>query len=133
MAKLIHVGRTNLESAFENHLKEGKSCTRDSGSAMLLLVYGVECGLKALLLDRRGVFSTEKLDDEDFTHDLDALLRKLGRPPSISHWPASIPKQEISPQQIHTVFRYGGKFASNELTALKTELLKICDWIKEQL
>lgn len=44
---------------------------------MLLQLYAIECGLKLILLQRRQQHSTAELADDDRTHDLDTLLKRL--------------------------------------------------------
>ena len=75
LCHMFHVGNRHLEDAFFRHRDVGLQ-ERPNDSHLLLPIYSAECGLKRLLLKSRSVHTTERLDEDDLTHDLDTLLRK---------------------------------------------------------
>lgn len=129
---MLHFGRKDLLKAFDTHTREALRDEGHSISSMLLLVYGVECGLKALLMQHRGVHSTARLDDDDLTHNLDELQKKLKCPLTIGRHMAIAPPEFIRPEDLHTVFRYGGQFEKKVLLDLHRKLTTLSTWIAEQ-
>jgi hypothetical protein len=128
----LHFGRHHLEGAFRAHRTLYRSGTT-SGSAMLLLCYAVECGLKLVLLVRRELHTTARLADDDLTHDLDDLQRKVGCGHRLGHWQATQPVcNHMAAPHLHELFRYGGKMESNKLNDLRARLETIVRWIEEQ-
>jgi hypothetical protein len=129
----IHLGRQHLKSAFYRHRTLGNPPSA-SDSHLLLLVYAVECGLKALLLERRGVHSTEKLADDDLTHDLDGLLRTLGARERFGHATlTSPPGVAVVCENIHQVLRYGGRFETACRTRVEASATSAIAWIEENI
>lgn len=130
---MLHVSPAELEKAFRRHASSGHGVATND-SRLLLLVYAVECGLKRLLLKQRGLKSTDRLDDDDLTHDLNHLLRKIGGRP---HFP-SIPIDkldgrpgQVSVEQLHEALRYGVGLTDRErIAAIIRELIL---WIHEEI
>lgn len=130
---MLHVSPAELEKAFRRHVSSGQGDAAND-SKLLLLVYAVECGLKRLLLRQRGLKSTHRLDDDDLTHDLNSLLRKLGGRPSFP----SIPigkldgrASQVSVDQLHEALRYGVSLADRSRVADIVSNLIL--WIREEL
>ena len=132
MPKKFHVGRQHLERAFRQHMSLGQSALT-TDSHLLLLLYAVETGLKRLLLQQRGLHSTERLDDDDLTHDLDQLLRTLGARERFGSCRAEPGAMTVSSDQLHEVFRYGGHLDSGRRRTVITLAQDIIDWIQESL
>jgi hypothetical protein len=100
---------------------------------LLLLVYALECGLKRLLLERRGVHTTAKFDEDDLTHDLDDLLKLVGEKPRFGMLRTAESKGQIPPGRLHEVLRYGVRL---EPAARGKVLKNVCDvlqWLEETL
>jgi hypothetical protein len=130
----VHLGRQILEKGFRTHLLAAGCGGLPPGSATLLLCYAVECGLKLVLLIQRSLYSTERLDDDDLTHDLDRLGAKVGCRERIGHIVTAQPAQmKIECQYIHVLFRYGGKLTAQDSAALQARLQGVALWIEEQL
>ncbi len=134
MSSKIHLGKSHLIDAFRNQRTASLMIHGLAPQKLLLLVYAVECGLKAVLLDQRSLHSTQRLADEDFTHDLDELQRKVGRAPTLGVITAQNPRNlKLTSQTLHSLLRYGGKLAMVDMTALTTKLDNIVEWIEEQI
>lgn len=131
---MLHVGRQQLQRAFHQHLS--KAADAQTASEMLLLIYAVECGLKCLLLYERGCFITNKLEEDDLTHNLDELLKKLGQSPRIGTYTLEEPRGTkeviIRADSIHQVFRYGATIPDAEKNTLRGKLKEMATWAREQ-
>lgn len=130
---MLHVSSAELEKAFRRHASSGHG-VETNDSRLLLLVYAVECGLKRKLLKQRGLKSTDRLDDDDLTHNLNHLLRKLNNRPHIPSIP--INKLDGRPgqvpvEQLHEALRYGVGLTDRERIA--TIVRDLILWIREEI
>lgn len=108
---------------------------RTSAASLLCGLYAVECGLKLILLGLRGIYTTAKLADDDLTHDLNRLLDLVGQrrrftPSQIAELPYD---QQVSPDEIHQLYRYGGRIPEPAERALAATLLELFDTLRENL
>jgi uncharacterized protein (DUF433 family) len=109
----VHVSERQLADAFRRHVAVLSSREENlTPSQLLLLVYGVECGLKRLLLQRRGLKNTKKLERDDFTHDLNELLKILNINKRFAVIRLETPdEKDVPSQRIHEALRYGRPIA----------------------
>jgi len=129
----LHFGRPQLEKAFRAHRKVGNSHA-PCNSGVLLLCYAAECGLKRVLLTARNVHTTEKLDDDDLTHDLDMLQKKVGCNVFLGRWRVNhSTHKNTNTSDLHQVFRYGGTMQAIDMHTLQTKLQEITSWIDENI
>ncbi len=132
-----HVKDSQLAKAFRRHAQTVRNGTNggatENDSYLLLLIYAIECGLKRILLENRGHKSTRKLDRDDLTHDLDALLKLVGQPPRFQTLKLVNPVEDAAPARIHEVLRYGGVLAAPSRKKVLDAASKVADWIEEQL
>jgi len=107
-ARLV-IGRTALNKAFRAHVEiSGIGKDRPvEPSALLLAVYAIECGLKSLLIDKRRVKTTAELDEEDLTHDLNALSVEVMQRKLFPENLTLSSEENISPARLHEALRYG--------------------------
>jgi len=129
---MFHVGSQHLEGAFFRHKTFGSSMD-PTDSHLLLLLYAAECGLKRLLLKQRSLHSTERLDEDDLTHDLDELLRKLGSPERFGICPAEPGPVSVHPERLHEVLRYGGRLQRERRAEIVSRAFSVLAWIEEAL
>ncbi len=130
----MHVGRRELERAFRRHAQVGnKEVVNDSG--LLLLIYAIECGLKRLLLETRGLHSTERLEEDDLTHDLDQLLKIVGGSPRFCF--ASIKldgaNEHINSEKLHQALRYGVRLHAQDRERIFKVVTNIVVWLEEAM
>ncbi len=139
---MIHVSQKNLDKSYR-HLKQECQRNRSGSNAKLLLfIYAIECGLKALLLKRKKRKDTFKLRENEgtksLTHDLRSLLTQLHSP---RHLPENFQFQTRSKVNetvplidLHQALRYGGTFhMQEEKINLESKLKEIDSWLQEAL
>jgi len=130
---MLPVSHKELEKAFRRHTTSGDGDVGND-SKLLLLVYAVECGLKRMLLKERNHTSTARLADDDLTHDLNHLLKKLGgspKFPSIQIDRLDGRAEQVSVDRLHEALRYGVRLTDREkISKVVRELLA---WIREGL
>jgi hypothetical protein len=129
---MFHVGGQHLEGAFFRHKALGASMD-PTDSHLLLLLYSAECGLKRLLLKQRSLHSTARLDEDDLTHDLDELLRKLGSRERFGTCPAEPGPVSIPSERLHEVLRYGGRLPRERRAEIASRASSVLAWIEEAL
>jgi len=128
----VHASLRELKKAFHRHRDAGTNNVESNDSHLLLLIYAIECGLKALLLNSRKVHSTERLDRDDFTHDLDELLRLLGQAPRFG--PITLePNVNVPPLRLHEALRYGRRLSQGSRQKVSTAVNHVIDFIEENL
>jgi hypothetical protein len=76
-------------------------------SMLLLAVYGVECGLKSLVLNYGRKESTATLEPEFLTHDLNFLSNQIYRKKFFPEQIAIKPKGNVAIVRLHEALRYG--------------------------
>lgn len=124
--------RREMERAFRTHCSYHG--LNNSSSHRLLLVYAVECGLKALIMQDRRVNDTQGLaPDYDISHDLREGL-KLVRAPRVLAIRRTITKQKnpqnVFPKELHQAFRYG--IHIEDEPGVVDDLKKVVAWLKEK-
>jgi hypothetical protein len=132
---MLEVTRRELEKAYRGHRGHYGQCS--SHTHCLLLVYCVECGLKALLMRYHRVDRyTELPASSQVSHDLrDALMllrapaNLVIRPTKTAH--ARVPQQPVASRELHQAFRYG--IAVESQADVTADLEKIVTWIEERL
>lgn len=139
MAK-FHVRQSDLRRAFRQRRQTAQD-DKPNDSRVLLRAYAAECGVKLLLLRRRGLASTDMLAEDDLTHNLDKLLTDLGyagdgfgsfrveEPPPA---PGAALRQ-VGCDQLHEVLRYGGLFERENRVRLLQRLDEVMQWVEENL
>jgi hypothetical protein len=129
---MFHVGRQDLARAFHRQ-RQISSNDESCDSHLLLLLYAIECGLKQQLLHTRGVHSTERLEEDDMTHDLNELLQKIGSRERFPQQRANPGAQDVPVVVFHQVLRYGGRFDEASRTAIRKRAKEIAEWIAVEL
>jgi hypothetical protein len=130
---MLAAGVSELRSAFNRLLAKS---TADSESDYLLLFYAVECGLKALILHRARLRSTDQISDPQIkgTHDLSRLAKELRMPASVAGACASFRTQRDSLSydigHAHQAWRYGIRIAGPDEQLLVAWLRALATWIK---
>lgn len=126
----VDVGKQDLESAWNRHRSAAREVT-ENDSLLLLLVYAVECGLNLVLLVQRGLHHTSQIADDDrFGHAIDRLAKRLGAP-GVAGFTAERPAQYVAPEDLHSLFRYGGRLSRTDRQRLVARLNEIMAWIEE--
>lgn len=86
------------------------------------------------MLDQRGLYTTDKLADDDLTHDVNTLLRRLGQPTRFRSSAANAPSGlKVHPHQFHELYRYGGLLKSHPEQELRQGLLHLFSYIEENV
>lgn len=129
----IHVSNRQLRDAFRRHHASGRNGADMADAHLLLLVYAVECGLKELLLRRRGIKNTSKLDRDDLTHDLDDLLKLLGQTPRFHGVKLQEPDEDVPAQRIHEALRYGRRLLRGSREKLLHAIREVTVYIEENM
>ena len=135
LAKMLDVTRRELEKAYYSYRNHYGQCS--SHPLCLLLVYCVECGLKALLMRHHRVDRYSALPaDSQVGHDLMAALIRLRAPANLTIRRASTvhsraPQQPITPNQLHQAYRYG--IPIDPHSDINADLQTVVAWIEERL
>lgn len=116
-----HVVASNLLSSSDQDL--------DRASAHMLLFYGVECGLKALLvMEQRG-------QHLEYSHDLAAIVKELRIDPA--GWPQNFTirhdPENHSSKDSHLAWRYGIRVSDKSLPQLKAGLDGLVAYLESRL
>ena len=139
---MIHVSQKKLDKSYRHLKRECKKNSPGSNAKLLLFIYAVESGIKALLLKRKHITDTFKLWKNEATQNLTHDLRRLLTHASYSHrlpenfkfLTRSKTPETVSLVDLHQALRYGGTFFdSSEKKSLETKLQKIDSWLQEEL
>lgn len=129
----LHTSRREMERAFRNH-----KVLAGSGKGLshkLLLVYAIECGLKAELMKRARVEEYHSLPEEQrFGHNLREALRLLRVPATLTIRATQTNQREpqnVAPDRLHQAWRYGIECAGEE--DLLKDLEAILRWLERAL
>jgi hypothetical protein len=128
-----HVSSEQLKGAFRRHRDAGRDGAERSDSCLLLVIYAIECGLKRILLDRRGKKTTVKLDKNDLTHDLDHLLKLVGQPPRFHAVSLVEPDEDVGPDRIHEALRYGRRLSEPSRGKLLAAARTVLKYLEENI
>ncbi len=139
---MIHVSQKRLAKSYRHLKQEYKRNSSGSNAGLLLFIYAIESGVKALLLKRKNIIDTFKLqkneENSSLTHDLRLLLANLHSPHRIPEnfqfLTRSTKPETVSQIDIHQALRYGGTFYDpDEKNRLESKLGKIDSWLQEEL
>ncbi|SLM31717.1 hypothetical protein MTBBW1_410072 [Desulfamplus magnetovallimortis] len=139
---MIHVSQKKLDKSYRHLKQECKKNHTDSNAKLLLFIYAIECGIKALLLKRKNMADTFVLQNNEgtanLTHDLQALLCNLHAPYRFSSdfkfLTRSKTPETVPVKDLHQALRYGGTFYNREdKDKLKKKLDQIDSWLQEAL
>lgn len=105
----------------------------------LLLVYSIECGLKALIMKEHNAENYDDLREEyQVHHDFMLALTHLHAPPELQATWTRIetshsrpPQQRVLPKDLHQTFRYGIPISNHPEVVAK--LQRILNWLKDRL
>lgn len=115
---MLHFSKQELKKAF---LKFSQISRSNSGPTqikkdfLLYAIYAVECGLKYLFLKDRRIHTTKRLAEYDDstsikTHDLNSLLRKVRMREQLPQFQRmDARRKNISSEELHVLYRYGGE------------------------
>ena len=125
----LHATRRDLDRAYLANIKAVDTCS--GGPASLLLFYGLECGLKAVIMKERGANITSELPlIAEIGHDLRACLKALNAPATLK-LSSTRTKQErtqtVANPLLHQAFRYGVELEDGK--EIIEELKKVHEWL----
>ncbi|GAA3507565.1 hypothetical protein FHR32_001183 [Streptosporangium album] len=129
----VDVGRNQLRASFAAH-RDASHALEEGASTALLLFYSVECGLKAILLDRRNWRSTSDLPKHLKSHNLHDLAKELLLPSPLCELMVDCtgrkgPGERVAFGDLHQAWRYGRaleKKGEERAIAVLRELLGWC-------
>ncbi len=127
----LHVSREQLKKASRRHANAGGDPAGADDSRLLLLIYALECGLKSVLLRRRGLHFTSKLDEDDLTHDLDDLLKLCGEAPRFRSFKVEEPVEPAAPKHLHEALRYGRRMTGESRRKVVEAVEHVLHWLEE--
>jgi hypothetical protein len=119
-------------------------CLRDAAasatgdSAHLLLFYGVECGLKAAYLGKRGINGrgTSDLPQELRNHDLRRLAKELKLDGSRTHQLSACQRrhthEQVDHQDLHQAWRYGAALNADDEKKAVQVLNGLSEWCRKE-
>ena len=129
-----HVSYDQLAKAFRRHRQLGLvDDVEKNDSSLLLVIYAVECGLKAILLQQRGKTTTRYLEKDDLTHNLDDLLKLVGWPPRFGAVRLEEPEEHVPPDRIHEALRYGRRLKHQSRVDVLKAARKVIDDVQSNL
>ncbi len=133
---MIPAGRTELRKVCDKHFHVSEN--EHLPSYYLLLFYAVECGLKAVYLQRRKFSRTDQITDETLrkSHDLMTWSKELRLPASITGKNTSFRLQRDNTyrwriSRAHEAWRYGVVIEPADEEELISWLKRVYDWVKE--
>ncbi len=134
-----------LERAWRE-LRRSSQATPRCNSHRLLMVYAVECGLKAVWLRRQHRNLFEGQDVARFSHDLNKILSDLkpGRrfellPDKVQLKPIEVGRPpRLCPRSggldvLHQAWRYGAPLIEPSDEAMELHLERVAQWIAKEL
>ncbi|MEW6220961.1 MAG: hypothetical protein AB1634_15720 [Thermodesulfobacteriota bacterium] len=131
---MLTATRRGLERAHREHAWVAQELPPPAASRHLLLVYAVECGLKAALMRRERAADTRQLGVRNHGHDLRAFVKELRLPRQYvlsSTRTRQDEPQPVEPRQLHEAFRYGIRLDGEE--RIQEELDRIMSWLRREL
>jgi hypothetical protein len=113
----------------------GAAGASDTMPERLLLIYALECGMKALIMKERGAEITSELPlIINIGHDLRECLKALYAPPRLTLRNTKTKqksKQDVRPSVLHQAFRYN--IEVEDVTDITAELKEVHEWLKERM
>ena len=153
MAQIVFTDR-EMQRAWRNNFQASNYSSR-SNAHRLLLFYSIECGLKAVLMKRQCVTTTDCCGEiTDAQHNINKLLdclsagQSLKLPDQLQMTPIRTQKgqmveRKVDAGKINQVWRYGGilvdtvnsSFAISKIEddKLEKQLMCISKWIQQEL
>jgi hypothetical protein len=132
---MLRATRREIEKAYRNHRDQSGDCS--TLSLRLLLIYSVECGLKAMLMRAHRVETYDQLPvASQIQHDIASGLKQLSAPPnlllrSVSTRHQKPPQESVHTSKLHQTFRYG--IPIDDDAQVTGELRSILTWLNERL
>jgi len=132
-----------MQRAWKDNFQASKHTSR-SNAHRLLLFYAIECGLKAVLMKRMAVNCTSLCDEiSDAKHNINKLLDYLSAGQSLK-LPTQLQMASINIKGVQTerkldagkinqAWRYGGRLTQLPDDLMEKHLLKISEWIQQEL
>ncbi len=139
---MIHVSQKNLDKSYRHLKQECQKNSSGSNAKLLLFIYAVECGMKALLLKRKNIKDTFKLlkneGRRNLSHNLKSLLIQLHSPyrlpENFQFRTRSKVNETVALINLHQALRYGGTLhIQDDKSSLESKLTKIDSWLQEEL
>ena len=142
---MIHVSQKKLDKSYRQLKQASDKSYADGNAKLLLFIYAIECGIKALLLKRKNMADTFALQKNEgtgsLTHDLQFLLCNLHAPTQYRFSDkfkflirSKTTPEKVSVKDLHQALRYGGTFYHrDEKNRLERKLKKIDSWLQEEL
>ena len=134
---VITAGWSQLKSAFWQHINAIGS--HSGPSYNLLKFYGVECGLKAIYLQRNKFRTTRQIPDERVrgSHHLADLAKVLRLPAAVidanSDFHLQHDRSSWSVDKLHQAWRYGVKVEPDDEQRVVDWLERLVQWIQENI
>jgi len=129
----LHATRRELDRAFYANMKAVDICSGDPAS--LLLFYGLECGLKAVIMKEQGANITSELSlVTEIRHDLRECLKALRAPATLKLSSTRTKQQKaqtVTNPLLHQAFRYGVALEDNK--EIIEELKKVHEWLIQRM
>lgn len=145
MSKAFPITNRELERAWRE-LRRSSQVESRCNSHRLLMVYAVECGLKAVWLrrQRRDLFVGQDIDR--FGHDLNEILRELKPGRQFEPLPSAVQLQPIAEgcptrqrarngglDALHQAWRYGAHLTEPSDEVMEQHLERVATWISKEL
>jgi hypothetical protein len=141
---MLRAARKNFEDAYRQHLKASfVAAERRTVSHVLLLIYAIECGMKALLMRKFNARSWEELHPDrgcgTSGHDLAEGLKNLGLSArlTISRRRTAPDKdgrrEDVNAAELHQALRYAIQLEDSDYPQMQGQLDAIRAWLKTQL
>ena len=116
------------------------SATETNGSpAYLLLCYGVECGMKAAYLRKRGkrAQGTQDLPDNLRNHDLLKIAKELRLDAGLTSQLSACHRSHdghltVAPQELHEAWRYGATLKHEDEKGALAALNNLSEWCRKE-
>lgn len=141
---MLRTARKNFEDAYRRHLAASLVAAGSrTASHVLLLIYAVECGMKALLMKKFNARFWEELHPDRGCgasgHDLAEGLKNLGLSARLTisrrrTAPDRDGRQEdVTASQLHQACRYAIAIEGPDYLQMQNQLGAILTWLKAQL
>jgi hypothetical protein len=132
----LDVGWKGLRAAYADQ-RDSSGHLGNSTSAYLLLFYAVECGLKAELMNQRGLRGTDELESSERTHDLRHLAKLLNLPADVvgalRKYRRHIDAPGVPVGELHEAWRYGARLRADDESDAVSSLRRLSDWCHSSL
>lgn len=145
MSKALPITDRELVRAWRE-LRRSSQVESRCNSHRLLMVYAVECGLKAVWLRRQHRALFEGQDIDRFGHDLNEILRDLKPGRQFEPLPVAVHLQPIEVgrpprprarsgglEALHQAWRYGAHLTEPNDESMELHLERVAQWIAKEL